>query len=373
MAENGRSGKTRRVVVKVGTTTVTHTAGEINLSRMETLVRELVDLQNRGFEVLLVTSGAVGAGIGRVGGKRPSTLPQKQAMAAIGQGALLHMYEKFFAEYGKIVGQILLTREDLADRRRHLNARNTLQSVLEYGAIPIINENDTVAVEEIKFGDNDTLAALVSTLVDADLLVLLSDIDGFYDRNPRLDEEARLIPVVEKIDEGIYALAGGTGSAHAVGGMKTKIQAARIATRAGIPMVIANGALPGILERVVAGESCGTLFRCNAERLRSRKCWLAWSTLPKGSITVDEGAAQAITGAGKSLLSIGITGTQGSFGVGSVVSLLDHRGQEFARGIVNYSADDIRRIMGKKTGEIRKILGEKDYDAVVHRDNLSLV
>ncbi len=372
MTRSKQCQSVERVVVKVGTSTLTHPTGEMNLFRLESLVRELADLKNRGLEVILVTSGAVGAGIGKVGGKKPSTMPEKQAMAAIGQGALLHMYEKFFAEYGKTVGQILLTKEDLADRGRHLNARNTLFALLQYGAIPIINENDTVTVDEIKFGDNDTLAALVATLIDADLLILLSDIEGLYTDNPKKNPEATLIKEVNEIDEDIFSLADGTGSEFASGGMQTKINAAKIATLAGIPMVIANGENTGVIKRILDGEECGTFFRSSNLKVKNRKCWLAWSAKAKGSIFVDEGAFHAIAKSGKSLLSIGITDISGRFDVGSVVSLKNHLGNEFAKGIVNYSSDDLEKIRGKRTYEIKNILGDKDYDAVVHRDNLSL-
>jgi len=363
----------KRVVVKVGTSTITHATGELNLHQLEQLVRDLADLRNRGLEVLLVSSGAVGAGAGKLGRSRPHTIPEKQAMAAIGQGVLLHMYEKFFAEYGKIVGQVLLTREDLADRRRHHNARNTLFAMLEYGAIPIINENDTVAVDEIRFGDNDTLAALVATLVDADLLVLLSDIDGLYTMNPRTNKEACLIGEITEINEEILGLAGEAGSGFGTGGMQTKLQAARIAMNSGVSMVIANGATKNILGDILAGEICGTFFGACKDPRRRRKCWLAWSTVPKGKLQVDEGAARALVGQGKSLLPIGITQVSGNFDVGAVVSVTGQDGVELARGIVNYPSKELRKITGKKTGEIAAILGYKDYDEVIHRDNLSLV
>lgn len=362
----------KRVVVKVGTSTLTYASGKMNLHRLETLVRELADLKNRGVDVLLVTSGAVGAGVGKLGGQKPSTLPEKQAMAAIGQGALLHMYEKFFAEYGKIVGQVLLTKEDLTNWRRHLNARNTLFAMLRYDAIPIINENDTVATDEIKFGDNDTLAALVASLVDADLLILLSDIEGLYDKNPKTHKDAILIREVQQIDEHIFSLAEGAGSSFGTGGMQTKIAAAHIATTAGIPMIIANGEQIGVINKILDGNDCGTLFKSHNLKQKTRKSWLSWSAREKGSIDVDEGAYRAIYFSGKSLLPIGITKVIGRFSVGDVVSIRNHECHEFAKGIVNYNAVDIDKIKGKKTYEIKSILGAKDYDAVVHRDNLSL-
>ncbi|HBT47150.1 MAG TPA: glutamate 5-kinase [Peptococcaceae bacterium] len=362
---------TNRVVVKVGTSTLTHQTGKLNLERMERLARELADQVNAGRQVILVTSGAVGAGMGRLGLKeRPRTLPEKQAAAAVGQGLLMHMYEKFFGEYGLTVAQVLLTRDDLADRRRYLNARHTFGALLRLGVLPIVNENDTVAVEEIRVGDNDTLSALVAGLVDADALILLTDSDGLYTADPRSCPEARLIPVVEEIGPEIEAAAGGGGSTWATGGMVTKLQAARLATSFGIPVVIAGGLLPGRIAGILRGEEIGTLFLPRDHRAHGRKKWLAYGPVAQGKIWVDAGAARAIIHRGKSLLPGGITGVEGNFEHGSLVSILGPDGKEIARGMTNYSAEEIKRIQGKKTGEILAILGRKDYDEVVHRDNL---
>lgn len=363
-----------RLVVKVGTSILTHPSGKLNLERLERLVRELADQVNAGRQVVLVTSGAVGAGMGRLGLKeKPRTLPEKQAAAAVGQGILMHMYEKFFAEYGIIVAQILLTRDDLADRRRYLNARHTLSTLLRLGVVPIINENDTVAVEEIRVGDNDTLSALVAGLVDADVLILLTDSEGLYTSDPQTCSEAKLIPVVEEITPEIEALAGGSGSTWSTGGMVTKIQAARLATSFGIPVVIASGLLPGRLAAVLRGEKIGTLFLPREHRAQARKRWLAYGPAVQGRILVDAGAEQALVCNGKSLLPSGIVAVEGEFEQGSLVSIIGPKGQEIARGIANYSAEEIRRIKGKKTSEILFVLGHKDYDEVVHRDNLIIL
>ncbi|MCW2277118.1 glutamate 5-kinase [Heliophilum fasciatum] len=257
----------RRIVVKVGTSTVTHSTGKLNLEQIEKIVRQLADLANRGHEVLLVTSGAVGAGMGRLGlQQKPQTIPEKQACAAVGQGLLLHMYEKMFAEYGQIVAQVLLTRDDLAIENRHINAANALEALLRSGAIPIINENDTVAVDEIRVGDNDTLSALVASLVHSDVLVLLTDIDGLYTANPRQDPEAQLITYVDEITPDITAMAAGAGSKLGTGGMTTKLQAASIAADAGAAMVIARSSLPNVLRKIMAGEPVGTFFAAKASR-----------------------------------------------------------------------------------------------------------
>lgn len=362
--------KAQRIVVKVGTSTLTHKTGKLNLLQLENIVRQLADLCNQGKQVILVTSGAVGAGVEKLGlSGKPKTMPEKQAAAAVGQGVLLHMYEKLFAEYGQVVGQVLLTREDLADRKRYLNARHTFLTLLEFGVLPIVNENDTVAVEEIKLGDNDTLSALVASLVDADLLILLTDTDGLYDGNPRTNPFAKLIPVIEEITPEIERLAGGAGSALGTGGMATKLQAAKIATNSGIPMVIAHGAKPGIIGDIISGHFRGTLF-VPGERLQSRKRWIAFGSHIQGKLIVDAGAKKALLEDGSSLLPIGITAVEGDFEVGNVVSVVGPEGLEFARGIVNYASWEIEKIKGKNTNQISAILGYKDYDEVIHRDNL---
>jgi glutamate 5-kinase len=365
----------RSIVVKVGTSTLTHDTGNLNLMRMEHLVRQLVDLKNQGRQVILVTSAAIGAGMGRLGiRQRPKEIPAKQALAAIGQGILMQTYEKLFSEYGTAVAQVLLTKDDVADRSRYLNARNTLKKILEYGAVPIINENDTVTFDEIKVGDNDTLAAMVAGLVDADLLVLLSDIDGLYTADPRKKPDARLIPLVEEINGEIEALAGDPGSKFGSGGMMTKIAAARIAVTQGIPMVLTNGSADNCLQflnesSIETGK--GTLFLARQHPLGSRKGWLAFSTRRSGSLSVDPGAADAILKKGKSLLPKGISKVEGKFLRGAVVEVLSE-GRVIARGITNYSSEDISRIMGRHSHEIDTILGQGHEEEVIHRDNLSL-
>ena len=362
-----------RIVIKVGTSSLTHETGKLNLFQLEKIVRELADLSNQEKQVILVTSGAVGAGVGKLGLTcRPKTMPEKQAAAAVGQGVLMHMYEKIFAEYGKVAAQILLTREDLADRKRYLNARNTFFALLGFGVLPIVNENDTVAVEEIRLGDNDTLSALVAGLVDADLLVLLSDIDGLYDGNPKTNPEAKLIPLISELTPEIEAMAGGAGSGLGTGGMGTKLTAAKIAMTSGIPMVIANGRRSNILRKVLAADFQGTLFLPNEVRLHTKKRWIAFGSAIQGCIYVDGGAEKAIIANGKSLLPAGIIKVTGDFDAGNVVSVWGTCGSEFARRIVNYSSAEIKKIMGKNTQEIVSILGHKDYDEVIHRDNLSV-
>lgn len=362
----------RRLVVKVGSSSLTYPTGKLNIEQIEKLVRQIADLHNRGLDVLLVSSGAVGVGMGKLGlaARRPRTIPEKQAAAAVGQGILLHMYEKLFAEYGLIVGQVLLTREDIAHRQRFLNARNTLQTMLSLDIIPVINENDTVAVDEIKLGDNDNLAALVAGLVDADLMVLLSDVDGLYSGPPGTPG-ARLIREIQAIDDKIESFAGGVGSAVGTGGMVTKIQAGRIAMHSGVVTIIARAGEEDILRRLVAGEPLGTVF-WPAAKLVNRKRWIAFGSTVCGSIHIDPGAARALLKGGKSLLPSGITRVEGHFEMGNTVSIVAPDGREIARGIVNYAAAEVDLIKGKKTHEIEQVLGYKDFDEVIHRDNLAL-
>lgn len=363
----------KKIVVKVGTSTLTHSTGKLNLERIERLVRQLSDLRNQGKEVVLVSSGAIGAGMGKLNlDKRPKTIPEKQAVAAIGQGILLHLYEKMFAEYGQTTAQLLLTKADLEHRQRFLNARNTLLTLLDLGVIPIVNENDTVAFEEIKFGDNDTLAALVATLIDADLVILLTDIDGFYNDDPRKNKDAQRLAVVEHIDASIEGQAGSVGSKFGSGGMATKIIAAKIAVNAGIPLMIALGSEPNIIGQIISGESVGTLFVPQEIKPHLRKSWIAFGSHVQGNIIIDDGAKEALLHKGKSLLPGGITTVEGSFAAGDVVHILDLQGKEIARGISNYSQQELMKIKGQKTKDICSILGYKDYDEVIHRDNLSI-
>ena len=362
----------RRVVIKIGTSTLTYSNGQLNLQRIERLVRELADLHNRGMEVLLVSSGAIGVGATRMGYKKiPRTMPEKQALAAIGQGALVQLYEKLFSEYNKTVAQVLLTRGDLDERLRYLNATNALLAILDLGVIPIINENDTVVVEEIKFGDNDTLSALVASIVDADLLIILSDVDGLYDSDPRVNKEACLQVEVDEITPVMEENSKNRGSSFSSGGMLTKLKAARICMAAGIPMVIANSDSENIIRRIMDGKEIGTLFIPREEKMQARKKWIAFGTLPQGQVLVDAGAEVALLQKGKSLLPSGVITVEGDFDRGTVVAVANADDKrEIARGMVNYSSDEIRLIAGKKSSEIEKILQGKDYDEVIHRNNL---
>jgi len=362
----------RRIVVKLGTSALIYPNGQLNLYRIEHLVRQIADLHNQDIEVLLVSSGAIGVGANRMGFKKvPATMPEKQALAAIGQGALLHLYEKLFAEYGKIVAQVLLTREDLDDRIRYLNATNALLAILAMKVIPIINENDTVVIEEIKFGDNDTLSALVAGIVNADLLIILSDVDGLYDYDPRVNKSARLLTRVKEITDEMERNSQNRGSSFSSGGMLTKLKAARICMAAGISMVIANSDAENVINRVISGEEIGTLFIPREDKkMHARKRWIAFGTVAQGKISIDSGAVTALLKEGKSLLPSGVVRVEGEFERGAVVAVLSPEERAIARGMVNYSAEEIRLIAGKKTSEIERILGEKDYDEVIHRNNL---
>ena len=361
----------RRIVIKIGTSTLTHSNGQLNLRRIEYLVREIADLHNQDLEVVVVSSGAIGVGANRMGYRQvPKTMPEKQALAAIGQGALLHLYEKLFAEYSKIVAQVLITRGDFDERIRYLNATNALLALLNMKVIPIVNENDTVVVEEIKFGDNDTLSAVVAGVVDADLLIILSDVDGFYEHDPRKDKHARLLREVNEITADMEDNSRNRGSSFSSGGMYTKLRAARMVMAAGIPMVIANSDEKDVIRRIVTGEEVGTLFIPREEKMHARKKWIAFGSLAQGELVVDEGACLALLNKGKSLLPSGVVSVSGDFERGTIVRVNNPDGQEIARGVVNYSAEEINCIAGKQSREIEKILGEKDYDEVIHRNNL---
>ncbi len=364
----------KRVVVKVGTSTLTHSTGKLNLWRIEKLVRELADLGNQGKEIILVTSGAVGAGMDLLGLKeKPKTIPEKQAAAAVGQGRLMHTYEKFFSEHGQVVAQVLLTREDSVKRTRYTNCRNTLLTLLKMGVIPIINENDAVAIDELKIGDNDTLSAMVASIVDADVLIILSDIEGVYTDNPQSNPEATLIGEIGDITPAIEALAGGAGSLRGTGGMYTKIQAGKIAVNSGVSMVIASGLRDGVLRDVLAGVNVGTIFLSKENRLQVRKRWLAFGARTQGIITVDKGCEKAILSGGSSVLAAGIKKVEGDFEHGNTISVMTMEGREIARGIANYNGRETKKIMGAHTNKLTEILGSKPYDEVIHRDNMVLL
>lgn len=361
----------KKVVVKVGTSTLTHSTGLLNLRRIENLARQISDMHNQGIQVVLVSSGAIGSGIGKLNLKnRPKTIPEKQAAAAVGQVTLMHMYGKLFSEYNKIISQILLTKRDISYRPSFLNARNSILTLLNLGVIPIVNENDAVVVDEIKVGDNDTLSALVSNLVDADLLIILSDIDGFYDADPRTNKNAKLIHYINEINEDIRAVAGGAGTNLGTGGMSTKINAAEIAMSSGSAMVIVNGSTPNVINDVLDGKDVGTFFSPNKEPLNSRKCWISYSTQTKGNLKIDSGAVEALTKNNTSLLPSGIISIEGLFEAGDIVSIVDSSNIEIARGITNYNSHEINLIKGFNTSNIEEKLGYKTYNTVVHVDNM---
>lgn len=379
MAMDGRARlkEAKRIVVKVGSSTLTHKTGKLNLHRIEHLVRDLAELSNEGREVILVSSGAQAAGMGRLGlAKKPADMPGKQALAAIGQGILLHIYEKFFAEYGKTVGQVLLTKEDAVRHNHYHHSRNALFALLEMGAIPIINENDAISVDEFQIGDNDNLSAIVATLVDADALVILSDIEGLYTANPQKDPSAALIHEVPEVTPSIERIAGGAGTCLGTGGMMTKIQAAKIAGGAGVTMAIVSGLRRHALLDVLAGAEVGTVFPAREDHLQLRRSWLAFGKRLAGDISVDAGCERALREKGASILAVGITDCAGEFPTGSTVRILSENQQEIARGIVNYDSEAIRRLMGHQTEESAKILGAAPADCpaeVIHRDNMVLM
>lgn len=377
MAEDIRRelvSKLHRIVVKVGSSSLTQPSGQLDPFCMSRLVSDIVKVLDSDIEVVLVSSGSVAAGTGRLGLKEtPRNMPEKQAAAAVGQGFLLQTYEQLFNQYGKTVGQVLLTRGDLAHRKRYLNARNTLSALLNYGVLPIINENDTVAVEEIRVGDNDRLSALTACLVDSDLLIILSDIDGVYSSNPQTNEDAQLIPIIHDPVSGLDNLEEGAGSRFGTGGIKTKFQAAQIVTASGIPMIVANAAEPSVLQRIVKGDELGTLFVPGPHRLHTKKRWIGFGSDTKGKILVDSGAEAAVIHRGKSLLPSGIVDTEGSFEAGDVVAVVGSGETEIAKGMVDYSSAEIQRIKGCQSEEIEKILGYKRLDAIIHRDNLTVI
>lgn len=367
--------KAKRIVIKVGTSTITYANGKRNFSQIDRLAREISDLQNQGKEMILVTSGAVAVGVDRMGlpGK-PKTIPGKQAAAAVGQGVLMHTYEKFFADYGQIVAQVLITKTEAIDRHRYTNTRNTFMELMRQRVIPIVNENDVVALDELKIGDNDNMSALVAGIVDADLVIILSDVDGLYTANPQTHPDAVIVPEVAEITPEIEASAGGVGSARGTGGMATKIQAVKAATSSGIHLVIASGTEKNAITRVLQGEELGTLFVSRENRLQFRKRWLAFGAKIAGSIVVDDGCAKAIRKAGGcSILPAGVFAVQGEFLPGSTVSVIDKDAHELARGLVHYSSAELEQIKGCNSGEIANILGHKNFDEVIHRDDLVIL
>ena len=356
----------KRIVFKIGSSTLMKDNGQVDGATIHRLTALWASLYDEGKEILLVSSGAMAMGWGDLNlQEKPKGIPEKQAAAAVGQSKLMALYDDFFSACGIGVGQVLLTRDDIADRHRYLNARNTLNVLLKNRIIPIINENDTVAFDEIKFGENDSLAALVGSLIDADLILILSDIDGLYTADPRKDPSAALIHQVTEINDEIRKLAGGVGTAMGSGGMKSKIEAAKIVGQSGIPLMICQGKdVPNIGEVLKGGKRC-TIFLPHEQGLKQRDRWIAYGSAIEGSVTADHGAVHALI-RGKSLLPVGVIACDGVFGRGSVIAVKDPRGKEIARGITNYRADDIREIMGRKCD------AEEDIFEVIHCDNLVL-
>lgn len=364
----------KRLVVKIGSSVIASRDHGLDHRRLETLAQEMAELKRSGYELVIVSSGAILSGLDQLGiRQRPRSLPMKQAAAAVGQSRLIWAYEKAFEAYDLKVAQVLLTQDDLTDRRRFLNSRNTLTALLTLGVIPVINENDTVAVEEIRFGDNDHLAGLVTHLVDAHLLVILSDVEGLFTDDPRRHPEAALIPVVTRRDGGIERLAKDTATAEGTGGMRSKLQTAQKVADYGVPAIIAGGRRSGVLTEILKGDAVGTLFLPESGRRNSRKQWIAFTSRTKGRLVLDAGAVEALVMKGKSLLPSGILRVEGRFEAGDAVSCLDPQGREVAKGLVNYSSAEVAKIKGAKTTEIARILGCKDYDEVIHRDNLVIL
>ncbi|MBC8161969.1 MAG: glutamate 5-kinase [Roseiflexaceae bacterium] len=360
----------KRIVLKLGTNVLTAGTDVLHRPRIVDLARQIAAARLAGVEVALVSSGAVAAGRERLQfpAKRRA-MPMKQLLAAVGQSRLMHIYEQIFDLYGIVVAQALLTRADLRDRNRYLNARNTLLACLTHGVLPIVNENDAVAVDEIKVGDNDNLSALVAGLVEADLLVILSDIAGVYTADPRQQPDATLIPQISQIDASVYALAGGSNT-RGTGGMITKIQAADLATRSGTSVVIASGAEPEVLSKLLAGELIGTHFPALVSHIESRKRWLLAETAHHSRVVADAGAAQALVERGKSLLPAGVCGVEGEFERGQTIRIFAFEGQEIARGLAQYSARELRLIMGQRSSAIAELLGYDYGPEAVHRDDM---
>ncbi len=366
--------KARRVVVKVGSAILTSADG-LNRDVIANLAREISFLHDSGREVILISSGAVAAGKRKLGfdDRAGLTIRQKQALAAIGQSQLMHDYDEAFARHQKNIAQILLTHADLADRRRYLNVRNTLLTLFSFGVIPVINENDSVSSEELRFSDNDTLGALLANLIEADMFICLTDVDALYDRNPLTDPSARPIYTVSEVTEEIESMAGNSKSVLGTGGMQSKIRAARMVSAGGGSSFIGPGRQPDILKHLFSGEMVGTFFLPMKEKMQSRKRWLAYVLKPKGVVILDEGACLAVSTGGKSLLPSGIVSVEGVFEVGDPVRCVDRLARPIAIGLTNFSSADINMIKGLRSDKIESVLGHKYCDEVMHRDNLVLL
>lgn len=364
---------TKRWVVKIGSALLTNDGEGLDAAAIAGWVKQMAELRHAGIEIVLVSSGAVAAGMRRLGWtSRPTEVHQLQAAAAVGQMSLVQTYEADFQQYGLLTAQVLLDHDDLSSRERYLNARSTLKTLIDLKVIPVINENDTVVTEEIRFGDNDTLGALVANLIDADLLVILTDQKGMYNSDPRHNPDAQLLSEVAAHDSTLEAMASGSGGALGRGGMMTKVRAARVAARSGADTVIVGGRIENALLRIAAGENIGTFLWAEHQPQAARKRWLSGHLQTRGTVVLDSGAAKVLREYGKSLLPVGVTAVQGEFTRGDMVVCVDPNGQEVARGLVNYHADEARLIMGKSTGEILSILGFQHDAELIHRDNLVL-
>lgn len=363
------------VVVKVGTRVLTRPDATLNTERIARLAEELVSIVESGRHVVLVSSGAVGAGVGLLQlDRRPTDVARLQAVAAVGQTHLIQYYDQVFTRHGRRAAQVLLTGEDLNNRQRYLNVRNALHAILEFGAVPIINENDTVAVDElmITFGDNDRLAAMVTSLIRAPLLVILSDVPGLYNGDPS-NPESQLISTVKKIDDTVLAYVRDKLTGLSKGGMASKLSAAKMVATAGENCIIASGRQDDVLTQIMAAEPVGTLFLSQGKAISPYKRWLGFSAQPKGRVSVDDGARRAIVEQGRSLLAIGVTHVEGKFLKGDVVALYDAQGQLIGRGLTNYGLEDLNRVKGLKSDRIAQVLGLEPYAEVIHRDNLAVV
>lgn len=361
----------KRIVIKIGSGVLTDELGALDHTVIAQIATEVVDIRRRGMQVVIVSSGAVAAGRSELGmTEKPKTIPQKQAAAAIGQTSLMQAYQRALHPFGVKAAQLLLTSEDLGSRQRFLNARATIDTLLSFDVIPIINENDTVVVEEIKFGDNDNLSALVTNVAEAELLIILTDVAGLYSADPRKHPDAKLIPLVRTVTRELERSASGTGSSIGTGGMVTKLAAAKKAAKNGVSTLMIPGKLPRALIQAIDGEEIGTLFLASGTGLNRRKHWIAYTLKPTGSIVVDDGARDVLVNKGKSLLPSGILLVEGRFERGASVRICGSDGREFARGLTDYSSSEISRLAGKKSSDIEKILGYHYADVVVHRDNL---
>lgn len=365
----------KRIVVKVGTSTLTQGTTKLHLPRIISLAQQIADLTARGEQVALVSSGAIAVGRERLGAADlPKSIPAKQMLAAIGQPRLMNVYEQLFDIYGLKVAQVLLTREDTSDRKRYINARNTLESLLNQGVVPVVNENDTVATEEIRIGDNDNLSALVANLIEADLLIILTDQAGIYTANPEKDQDAQLIEKISspEIPKKVWSAAGGSRNGLGTGGMYTKLQAADVARKSGTEVVITNGSQPNVLIRLVDGETLGTRITPLVDKLESRKRFMLAGAVPRAGIRIDAGAVKAL-GAGGSLLPVGISDAFGHFERGDIVKVKNAAGKDCAIGLVNYSIEDVKKIKGQRSSEIENILGFAYGDEVIHHNNMTLL